>query len=100
MIKQFINAETCLHTHCKHCIYIPERPLNCEIYYVTPSQYRVLEFLIQDLRDKEIGNRMHIAAATVKNHMTAVRKITAKGRIGISVLFVSGQIKIKDKTIG
>jgi DNA-binding CsgD family transcriptional regulator len=97
MIKEFVVPEVCLHTHCKDCVYIPERPLGLEVFYVTPAQYRLLEFLIQDLMDKEIGDRMHISPRTVKNHLTAIRKVVGKNRVGLSVLFVSGQIKIKGK---
>ena len=100
MIKEFTTSEICLHTYCKDCIYIPERPLNLETFYVTPAQYRVLEFLVQDLMDKEIGDRMHISPRTVKNHLTGVRKIIGKNRVGLSVLFIKEQIKVKEKQVG
>lgn len=99
MNKQAVSKEICQHTFCIKCVNTFEQETGEESFYVTPSQYRAIAYLVKDLSNKQIASEMHLSERTTKNHLSAVAAITGKTRVGTAILFVTGCIKIKSRAV-
>ena len=99
MDKQAVSKEICQHTFCIACVNAFEQDTGSEVFYVTPSQYRVLVHLIKDCSNKQIAAALDLSERTIKNHFSAIAAITGKTRVGIAILFLTGRIKIKSRAV-
>ena len=99
MNKRAVSKEICQHTFCIKCVNTFEQETGEESFYLIPSQYRVVVYLIKDLSNKQIASEMHLSERTIKNHFSAIASITGKTRGGTAILFVTGRIKIKSRAV-
>ncbi|KKM13940.1 hypothetical protein LCGC14_1711120 [marine sediment metagenome] len=97
MNKQKVSKEICQHTFCITCVNAFEQDTGDKVFHITPSQYRVIAYLMKGYSNKQIGAALGLSVLTIKNHFSAIRVTTGQTRVGIAILFITGRIIVRSR---
>lgn len=103
MNKQPVSKEICQHTFCIKCVNTFEQKTGEEIFQITPAQYKIVEYLVKDLSNKEIADKLDLTSGTISNQLAKVTQLTGMRRTGLAILLITGRMQkkvFKEKQIG